>query len=100
MARPLKDGVDYFPKDTDFYADDKVRLLRAEFGSKGMYLLDYILCDLYGKNGYFIKWDKNSATLCQTVRDVVVLLSLLQSLFPGVSDVLSLIKGCLKCLEH
>ena len=35
MARPLKDGVDYFPKDTDFYADDKVRLLRAEFGSKG-----------------------------------------------------------------
>lgn len=32
MARPLKDGVDYFPKDTDFYADDKVRLLRAEFG--------------------------------------------------------------------
>ena len=25
---------------------------------------------------------------------------LLQSLFPGVSDVLSLIKGCLKCLEH
>ena len=51
MARPLKDGVDYFPKETDFYADDKVRLLRAEFGSKGMYLLDYILCDLYGKNG-------------------------------------------------
>ena len=63
MARPLKDGVDYFPKDTDFYADDKVRLLRAEFGSKGMYLLDYILCDLYGKNGYFIKWDKNKCYL-------------------------------------
>ena len=63
MARPLKDGVDYFPKDTDFYEDDKVRLLRAEFGSKGMYLLDYILCDLYGKNGYFIKWDKNKCYL-------------------------------------
>lgn len=63
MARPLKDGVDYFPKDTDFYADDKVRLLRAEFGVKGMYLLDYILCDLYGKNGYYIKWDKNKCYL-------------------------------------
>ena len=100
MARPLKDGVDYFPKDTDFYADDKVRLLRAEFGSKGMYLLDYILCDLYGKNDISSNGIKTSATLCQTVRDVVVLLSLLQSLFPGVSDVLSLIKGCLKCLEH
>ena len=100
MARPLKDGVDYFPKDTDFYADDKVRLLRAEFGSKGMYLLDYILCDLYGKMDISSNGIKTSATLCQTVRDVVVLLSLLQSLFPGVSDVLSLIKGCLKCLEH
>ena len=53
MARPLKDGVDYFPKDTGFYEDDKIRLLRVEFGAKGMYLLDYLLCDLYGKNGYY-----------------------------------------------
>ena len=58
MARPLKDGVDYFPKDVDFYRDIKVRLLRAEFEAKGMYLLDYLLCEeLYSKNGYFIKWD-------------------------------------------
>lgn len=57
MARPIKDGVDYFPKDTTFYSDDKVRLLRAEFGAKGMYLLDYILCEIYGKNGYFMQWD-------------------------------------------
>ncbi len=63
MARPLKDGVDYFPKDTDFYGDDKVRLLRAEFQSKGMYLLDYLLCDLYGKNGYFIRWGKDKCYL-------------------------------------
>lgn len=59
MSRPLKDGVDYFPKDTDFYSDYKVRLLRAEFGAKGMYLLDYLLCELYGKNGYFLPWDRN-----------------------------------------
>ena len=58
MARPIKDGVDYFPKDTTFYSDDKVRLLRAEFGAKGMYLLDYILCEIYGKNGYFMQWDR------------------------------------------
>lgn len=63
MARPIKDGVDYFPKDTDFYSDDKVRILRAEFGAKGMYLLDYLLCDLYSKNGYFIKWDKSKCFL-------------------------------------
>lgn len=63
MARPIKDGVDYFPKDTDFYSDDKVRLLRAEFGAKGMYILDYLLCDIYGKNGYFTKWDKSRCFL-------------------------------------
>ena len=62
MARPLKDGVDYFPKDTDFYNDDKVKLLRAEFGSKGMYLLDYILCEIY-KNGYYIQWDADKCAL-------------------------------------
>lgn len=50
MARPIKDGVDYFPKDTDFYQDDKVRLLRARFGPKGMYLLDYISAR------YMAKW--------------------------------------------
>lgn len=63
MARPLKDGVDYFPKDTGFYEDDKIRLLRAEFGAKGMYLLDYLLCDLYSKNGYYIQWDKSKCFL-------------------------------------
>lgn len=63
MARPIKDGVDYFPKDTDFYSDDKVRLLRAEFGAKGMYMIDYLLCEIYRKNGYFLKWDKKQLFL-------------------------------------
>lgn len=63
MARPIKDGVDYFPKDVDFYYDEKVRLLRAEFGCKGMYLLDYILCELYRNNGYFMRWDKGRCFL-------------------------------------
>lgn len=63
MPRPLKDGVDYFPFDTNFYTDDKVRLLRAEFGAKGMYLLNYLLCEIYGKNGYFIKWDNSRCFL-------------------------------------
>ncbi len=66
MARPLSDGVGYFPKDVGFYHDDKIRLVRAEFGAKGMYLLDYILCEIYGKDGYFMKWD---AIKCGLVSD-------------------------------
>ena len=63
MARPLKDGVGYFPKDTDFYADDKVRRVKSEFGAKGMYILDFLLCETYGKEGYFIKWDEDKCYL-------------------------------------
>lgn len=63
MARPLKDGVLYFPKDVDFYDDDKVKLLRAEFGAKGMYLLDYLLCELYGKEGYYLSWSEDKCCL-------------------------------------
>lgn len=63
MARPIKEGVDYFPFDTNFFNDDKVKLLRSEFGAKGIYVLVYLLCEMYGKNGYFIKWDKNKCFL-------------------------------------
>ena len=63
LARPLKDGVLYFPKDVDFYDDDKVKLLRAEFGAKGMYLLDYLLCELYGKEGYYLEWGEEKCGL-------------------------------------
>ena len=63
MSRPIKDGVDYFPKDTGFYHDDKVKLLRARFGAKGMYLLDYLLCEIYGKRGYYIRLDQNTCYL-------------------------------------
>lgn len=63
MARPLKDGAVYFSKDTDFYEDDKIKVLRAEFNARGMYLLDYLLCDLYGKDGYFMKLDSTKRYL-------------------------------------
>ena len=35
MARPAKKGLEYFPMDTDFFADKKIRLLRGEFGAAG-----------------------------------------------------------------
>lgn len=63
MARPLKDGIDYFSKDTDFYEDDKIKVLRADFGAKGMYLLDYLLCEIYGKSGYYMGWDDRKCSL-------------------------------------
>jgi hypothetical protein len=63
MARPKKEGVDYFSLDVDFFEDDKIRLLRAEFGAKGMYILVYLLCEIYAKNGYYMSWNESKCLL-------------------------------------
>ena len=63
MARPLKDGVGYFPLDVDFLQDDKIRLLKAEFGAKGVSVWIALLCDVYRTNGYFKEWDNDSCLL-------------------------------------
>lgn len=63
MARPTKDGLDYFPKDTDFYKDRKIRALIGRFGCDGAALYDYILCEVYRDKGYY-------TTVDATFRDV------------------------------
>ncbi len=60
MARPLKDGVDYFPLDVGFLADDKVKFLRWEFGAKGVVVWMVLMCRIYGENGYYIAWADDS----------------------------------------
>lgn len=58
MARPIKDGLSYFPFDVDFFSDIKIKSLRARFGADGITLYLYILCEIY-RNGYFIKADED-----------------------------------------
>lgn len=63
MARPLKSGADYFPLDTDFFYDPKIKLIRAEFGAKGIYILLYLLCEIYRNDGYYLNWNRDSCYL-------------------------------------
>lgn len=63
MSRPIKDGVDYFPLDADFFQDDKIRLIKGEFGAKGIVILLYILCEIYREKGYYKVWDKDACLL-------------------------------------
>ena len=56
MARPRKENLDYFPLDVDFFSDKKIRLLKAKFGSDGVMVYLYILCEVY-RNGYYIEYD-------------------------------------------
>lgn len=56
MARPKKSGLSYFPLDTDFFEDNKIRILKARYGNDGMILYIYLLCGIY-KEGYYMKVD-------------------------------------------
>ena len=59
MARPKKKGLDYFPKDVNFYSDRKVRRLLSKHGLNSLLVFDYLLCLIYSENGYFINHDED-----------------------------------------
>ncbi len=53
MARPPKLGLDYFPKDVDFYNDYKIMDLLEKYGPVGTIIYDVILTEIY-RNGYYL----------------------------------------------
>ncbi len=60
MARPEKQGLDYFPLDVNI--DDKVKLIEAKFGLIGFAVLVKIWQIIY-ENSYFIKWTERELLL-------------------------------------
>lgn len=56
MARPMKNGLDYFPFDVDFFSDRKIKRLRAAYGADGVNVYIYLLCEIY-RNGYYTVYD-------------------------------------------
>ena len=58
MARPRKDGIDYFPFDTDFFSDKKIRILKSRFGADGILVYIYLLCEIY-RQDYYIRLDED-----------------------------------------
>lgn len=58
MARPKKYGLDYFPLDVNFYADTKIRRLRARFGNDGVMVYIIILCKIY-EQGFYIDYNED-----------------------------------------
>ena len=55
MARPKKNGLDYFPIDVDIFDDEKVIPVSSEFGTKGDGILIRVLCAIY-RNGYYVEY--------------------------------------------
>lgn len=61
MARPLKEGLDYFPLNCQL--DDKFELIEAEFGIIGFGVVVKLFQKIYGQNGYYIEWTSEVALL-------------------------------------
>jgi hypothetical protein len=80
MARTAKNGIGYFPLDTDFFQDEKIQFVSARFGMKGEAITVRLLCKIY-RNGYYVEFNDDTALLfaksvgdgCQDslVKDVV-----------------------------
>ena len=60
MARPLKDGVDYFPFDVAL--DEKFDLIEAEFGLTGFAVVVKLYQRVYAR-GYYCEWTNEVALL-------------------------------------
>ncbi|WP_059070349.1 DUF4373 domain-containing protein [Mediterraneibacter massiliensis] len=58
MARPRKSGLSYFPLDTDFFGDNKIKILKARYGADGIMMYVYLLCEIY-KQGYYIQVNRD-----------------------------------------
>ena len=53
MARPKESGLRYFPLDTDWMMDGKIRILRAQYGKEGCLLYLSLLSRIYDE-GYAV----------------------------------------------
>lgn len=58
--RALKEGLEFFPLDVDFFSDTKILLIESKFGFSGSIVATRLLCSIY-RNGYFIKWNDGEA---------------------------------------
>lgn len=64
-----KTGLNYFPFDIDFFQDDKIQLISAEFQTRGEIVIIRLLCKIY-QHGYYYKCtDDEIALLARSIGD-------------------------------
>ncbi len=61
MARPLKEGIDYFPLEVEF--NDRFKLIEAEFGNAGFAVVVKLWQKIYRQRGYYCEWNREVALL-------------------------------------
>jgi hypothetical protein len=58
----MKQGLEYFSFDVDFFNDEKIQFVSARFGLKGEVVVVRLLCKIY-RHGYYIDWNNDVALL-------------------------------------
>ncbi len=59
MSRTADWSLKYFPLDSGFFEDKRIRRLRSKFGADGPMLYLYILCHAYGGEGYYLPYSED-----------------------------------------
>ena len=91
MARDRKEGLDYFSFDCDFFSDRKIKRLRAKFGTDGVMVYLYIICEIYRDKGYYVEYDED------LVLDIAYELGISEN---RTREIMSyLFSGLLQCIE-
>lgn len=86
MARPRKQGLEYFPLDSDFLSERKLNAPRRAFGSLAVVIYLQLLCILYRDKGYYI--DFSAETREDVIMDLLtVLIGQDQPSFDKVAEV-------------
>lgn len=83
MARPKKEGLDYFPLDVDIDQDDKVIIIIAKYGMQGFGILIKLLMEVY-KNGYYYNWTEKEQLIFSSRVNV------------DINSVVSIVNDCIK----
>lgn len=61
MARPIKEGLDYFA--LDCCMNNKIKLIEAEFGVKGFAIIVKLYQKIYKERGYYCEWNEDASLL-------------------------------------
>lgn len=57
MARPRKDGLEYYPMDVNFLGDIKVKKVIRSHGIQAVVVILHLLGTVYRDNGYYVTYD-------------------------------------------
>lgn len=63
MARPISQGIDYFPLDVGFLRDIKVRKIIRACGISATPILIDLLCNIFRDEGYYMRWGEDESFL-------------------------------------